>query len=83
MFASFLLELHAVRLSDTTPISLGLNVSMSDPLNMWITARMCEAVRYGSFISRWLIAPLPPPGVRGGSGTGSELSKLCDRARRD
>lgn len=29
-----------------------------------------EAMRYGCFTSRWLIAPLPPPGVGGGSGTG-------------
>ncbi len=30
---------------------------------------VCEALWCGCFISRWLIVPLPPSGVRGGSGT--------------
>ncbi len=32
---------------------------------------VCEAMRYGCFTSRWLIAPLPPPGAGEGSGTGA------------
>lgn len=53
--------LHALCLSDTTSINLGM--LKSDPV--------CEDLWYGHFTSRWWIAPLPPPGVRGGSGTGA------------